>query len=203
MDQIPPSLDETVSSQKMLSSSYDPGWNDPPKWAISSQRSSSEGTSKRLLNKRVAFPLSLQSSALEKTTPLLPSNMPPVSLSSLKITTAPHKPLVAPINRDTTTEPSESDFDKSQALTEVMANLESVISKQRIEKSKLEEIQKRLGIMKSDWLEDKLDDTVQRSILDMSEGDLSILTSVCYSHRLVARMRTYVFSVAEKRCPAG
>ncbi|XP_014486821.1 PREDICTED: steroid receptor RNA activator 1-like [Dinoponera quadriceps] len=173
MEQIPSSSSETVSSQKSLPSSYDAGWNDPPEWAMSSQLgTSSIGTSsKRLLNKRVAFPLSSQTSASEKTSLLLPSNMPPVSLSSLKITTAPHKPLMTPIAKDTTTtELLESSFDKSQALIEVIANLESVMKKQRMEKNKLEEIEKRLDIMKSDWLEDKLNDIVQRSILDMSKA---------------------------------
>lgn len=169
----PPSSEisnETASSQKSLPSAYDPGWNDPPEWAMSSQRTSSAGTSsKRLLNKRIAFPLSSQASASEKTNPLLPPNMPPVSLSSSK-TTAPHKPLVTPIVKDTTTKPLESDFDKDQALTEIMANLESAMTEQRIEKNKLEEIQKRLDTMRSDWLENKLNDTIQKNVLDMSKG---------------------------------
>ncbi|EFN88851.1 steroid receptor RNA activator 1 [Harpegnathos saltator] len=169
MEQIPPPAIETVSSQKSLPSSYDSGWNDPPEWAMSSQRGSSDGTSsKRLLNKRVAFPLSSQTSTSEKTSPSLPSNMPPILLSSLK--TALHKPLVTPNSKDIMTKPLESDFDKNQALTEVMANLESVMNEQKMEKNKLEEIQKRLDIMKSDWLEDKLNDTIQKSVLDVSKA---------------------------------
>lgn len=199
MEQIPPPSSETVSSQKSLPSSYDSGWNDPPEWAMSSQRSSFEGTSnKRLLNKRVAFPLSSQTSASGTTSPSLPSNMPPISQSFQKTTTAPHKPLVTPIGKDTVTKSSESDFDKSQALTKVMANLESVMMEQKIEKNKLEEIQKRLSIMRSDWLEDKLNDTVQRNILDMSEGKNQIFPSICHSCRLVTKMRIYVLALLSK-----
>ncbi|XP_032688633.1 uncharacterized protein LOC116852411 [Odontomachus brunneus] len=168
MEQIPSSSSELVSSQKSLPSSYNPGWNDPPERAMSSQCSSDGTSSKRVLNKRVAFPLSSQTSALERTSPLLPSDMPPVSPSSLKLTTAPHKPLVTPIAKDTKS--LESDFDKDQALKEVIDNLESMMMEQSIEKNKLQELQKRLNIMKSDWLQDKLNNTVQRSILDISKA---------------------------------
>lgn len=202
MEQIPSSSSEIVSSQKSLPSSYNSGWNDPPEWVISSQRSSSDGTSsKRLLNKRVAFPQSSQTSALERTSSLLPSDMPPVSPSSLKLTTASHKPLVTPIAKDT--EPLESDFDKDQALKEVIDNLESVMMEQNIEKNKLQELQKRLNIMKSDWLQDKLNNTVQRNVLDMSKGNDEILTSICCFCRLVVRMNICVYSIAEERCPAS
>lgn len=170
MEQVPLSSKEMVSSQKSLPSSYDSGWNDPPEWAMSSQHGSfCETSSKRLLNKRVAFPLSSLTSTSEKTSPLLPSNMPPVSLSSQRMTTAPHKPFMSPVAKDM--KPLESDIDKDQALTDIMANLESVMMGQNIEKNKLQDIKKRLDIMRSDWLNDKLNDTIQRNILDMSKGN--------------------------------
>ncbi|XP_029664664.1 steroid receptor RNA activator 1-like [Formica exsecta] len=170
MEQNSPSFssNDTVSSQQSLPSSHDPGWNDPPKWALSSQHNSS-GT-KRLLNKRVAFPLSSQISAAGKVDSSPPSNTPPILQSSMTptITTAPHKPLVAPIAKEFTTK--ESDFDKDQALTEVLANLKSVMTEQKIETNKTEEIQRRLDIMKADWRENKLNNTIHRSVLDISKA---------------------------------
>ncbi|XP_070158800.1 steroid receptor RNA activator 1 [Polyergus mexicanus] len=171
MEQNSPSFssNDTVSSQKSLPSSHDSGWNDPPKWALSSQHNSS-GT-KRLLNKRVAFPLSSQISAAGKIDSSPPSsNTPPILQSSMApiITTAPHKPLVTLIAKEFTTK--ESDFDKDQALTEVLANLKLVMTKQKIETNKTEEIQRRLDIMKADWRENKLNDTIHRSVLNISKA---------------------------------
>ncbi|KMQ94880.1 steroid receptor rna activator 1-like protein [Lasius niger] len=172
MEQNSPSFssNDTVSSQKSLPSSHDPGWNDPPEWALSSQNISS-GT-KRLLNKRVAFPLSSQISAIGKVSSPSPSNTPPTLQSSIvpTITTAPHKPLVTPIDKDLTTKTLESDFDKDQALTEVLANLKSVMTEHKMEMNKTEEIQRRLDTMKADWCENKLNDAIQRSVLDISKA---------------------------------
>lgn len=185
MEPTPPGTSDTVSSQKSLPSSHDPGWNDPPEWALSSQRGADGTSTKRFLNKRVAFPLSSQSSAAGTAGgPPPSSNMPPcVSQSSLTITTAPHKPLVTPVDRDPVAIPLESNFDKDQALTKVLNNLGSVITEHRIEKSKAEEIQKKLDIMKSDWLEDKLNNAIQRSILDVSEGSERVFASVYHYRR--------------------
>lgn len=158
------SPNKTVSSQKSLPSSHDPGWNDPPKWALSSQHSSS-GT-KRVLNKRVAFPLSSQASPGKASTSS--SNMPHIIQSSI-ITTASHKPII-PIDKDFVTT-SMLNFDKDQALTEVLSNLECVMKEHKMESSKVEEIQRRLDIMKSDWQENKLKDVIQSNILDISKGE--------------------------------
>lgn len=164
------SSNDTVSSQKSLPSTQDSGWNDPPKWALSSQHSSTGA--KRLLNKRVAFPLSSQSSAAGNVSSSPPSNAPPIIQSSMAptITTAPHKPLVAPIDKEFTTETLASDFDKDQALTEILANLKSVMTEQKMETNKTEEIQRRLDTMKADWHENKLNDMIQRSVLDVSKA---------------------------------
>lgn len=173
------SSNDTMSSQKSLPSSYDSGWNDPPEWALSSQHNSSK--TKRLLNKRVAFPLSSQTSAAEKISSSPPSNTPPISQSSMApmITTAPHKPLVAPINKEFTTKTLDSDFDKDQALTEVLINLKSVMTEQKMEVNMIEEIEKRLDIMKTDWHENKLNDMIHRSVLDISKGIDKILVFIC------------------------
>lgn len=207
MEQNSPSFssNDTVSSQKSLPSSHDPGWNDPPEWALSSQNISS-GT-KRLLNKRVAFPLSSQISAIGKVSSPSPSNTPPTLQSSIvpTITTAPHKPLVTPIDKDLTTKTLESDFDKDQALTEVLANLKSVMTEHKMEMNKTEEIQRRLDTMKADWCENKLNDAIQRSVLDISKGIDKILASV-YRYfyinciYLCNKYHICIFSIAEERC---
>lgn len=158
-----------VSSQKSLPSSHNPGWNDPPKWA--SQHSSSEISTKRVLNKRVAFPLSSQTSS-KKDSPSSSSNMPPITQSST-ITTTPYKPLVTPVEKDFITTTSMLNFDKDQALTEVLSNLECVMREHKIESSKVEEIQRRLDIMKLDWQENKLKDVIQSNILDISKALLT------------------------------
>lgn len=173
------SSNDTVSSQKSLPSSYDSGWNDPPKWALSLQHNSSK--TKKLLNKRVAFPLSSQTSTAEivGSSPL--SNTPPILQSSMAptITTAPHKPLVALMDKEFTTKTLDSDFDKDQALTEVLVNLKSVMTEQKMEMNMIEEIEKRLDIMETDWRENKLNNMIHRNVLDISKGIDKIFVFIC------------------------
>lgn len=170
MEQTSSTSSKTVSSQKSLPPSDNRGWNDPPEWAL---RGSCTASNKRLLNKRVAFPLFPKDPTTKTVNRPPPSNMPPVS--SLQITTAPHKPLVTPTDSNIAVRPVEANFDKDVALTEVTANLESVIKDESIEKNKVQEIRKRLNVMKSDWLEDKFDNTVRKRILDISKGSSIIL----------------------------
>lgn len=162
---------DVISSQKSLPSTHDPGWNDPPEWASSSPHNSSGTSTKRLLNKRVAFPLFSQTSSPEKANvPSQSSNTPPILQSTTvpTITTAPHKPLLAPT--DVAKIPEADNFNKDQALAEVLASLESVMTEQKMEKNKVKEIRKRLDIMKSNWIENKMNDIVQRNILDISKA---------------------------------
>lgn len=118
----------------------------------------------------MAFPLCSQALTSDQASPVSLLNMPPISQSSVIITTAPHKPLVTPIGNNYEAKVPESDFDKDQVLSEVLANLESVMTDQEMEKNRIEEIQKKLVTMKSDWLDGKLDDTIQHCILDISKG---------------------------------
>ncbi|KYM97897.1 PREDICTED: steroid receptor RNA activator 1-like [Cyphomyrmex costatus] len=175
MEEIPVSSspNDIVSSQKSLPSTHDHGWNDPPEWALSSQHNSSGTSTKKLLNKRVAFPLSSHTSSSEKAAVLPASlNMPPMLQSTIAptITTAPHKPLLAPTDKDCAKTESDDNFDKDQALTEILTSLESVMTEQKMEENKVKEIRKRLDIMKSNWLENKLNDKVQRNILNISKA---------------------------------
>ncbi|XP_012528652.2 steroid receptor RNA activator 1 [Monomorium pharaonis] len=175
IDEISPSSSsDMVSSQRSLPTTYDPGWNDPPEWALSSQHNSSGTSTRRLLNKRVAFPLSSsQASSPEIASPLPLSNMPPPipqSTAAPTISTAPHKPLLAPTSKDCVKIlESEDNFDKDQALMEILASLESVIT-EKMEENKAKEIRRRLDTMKSNWLENKLNDTVQRNLLNLSKA---------------------------------
>jgi hypothetical protein len=107
-----------------------------------------------------------------KSNPLHSSKTPPVlqSSSAPTITSAPHKPLVVHTDKDLPTTVFRSDFDRDQALTEALSNLGTVMRERSMEKSRIEEIQKKLDVMKSDWLENKLNDTIQKSILDISKG---------------------------------
>ncbi|KAG5345187.1 SRA1 protein, partial [Acromyrmex charruanus] len=176
MEEVPASSSssDVVSSQRSLPSTHDAGWNDPPEWALSSQHNSSGISTRRLLNKRVAFPLSSQTPFPEKAAVSPASlNMPPTLQSTAvpTITTAPHKPLLAPTDKDyAKTIKSDDNFDKDQALTEILTSLESVMMEQKMEENKVKEIRKRLDIMKSNWLENKLSDTVQRNILNISKA---------------------------------
>ncbi|KYM92549.1 Steroid receptor RNA activator 1 [Atta colombica] len=174
MEEIPASSNDVVSSQRSLPSTHDPGWNDPPEWALTSQYNSSGTSTRKLLNKRVAFPLSSQTPSPEKATVSSASlNMPPTlqSIAVPTITTAPHKPLLAPTDKDyAKIIKSDDNFDKDQALTEILTNLESVMTEQKMEENKVKEIRKRLDIMKYNWLENKLNDTVQRNILNISKA---------------------------------
>ncbi|KAG5324689.1 SRA1 protein, partial [Acromyrmex heyeri] len=176
MEEVPASSSssDVVSSQRSLPSTHDAGWNDPPEWALSSQHNSSGISTRRLLNKRVAFPLSSQTPSPEKAAVSPASlNMPPTLQSTAvpTITSAPHKPLLAPTDKEyTKTIKSDDNFDKDQALTEILTSLESVMMEQKMEENKVKEIRKRLDIMKSNWLENKLSDTVQRNILNISKA---------------------------------
>lgn len=169
---------DAISSQKSLPSTHDPGWNDPPEWASSSPHNSSGTSTKRLLNKRVAFPLFSEASSPEKdNVSSQSSSMPPIVQSTAvpTITTAPHKPLLAPTDKNHVARILESDnFDKDQALTEILASLESVMTEHKMEENKVKEIRKRLDTMKSNWIENKMNDTVQRNILDISKGNDNI-----------------------------
>jgi len=182
MEEIPASSNDVVSSQRSLPSTHDPGWNDPPEWALTSQYNSSGTSTRKLLNKRVAFPLSSQTPPEKATVSSASLNMPPTlqSIAVPTITTAPHKPLLAPTDKDyAKIIKSDDNFDKDQSLTEILTSLESVMTEQKMEENKVMEIRKRLDIMKSNWLENKLNDTVQRNILNISKGNNKIFISIC------------------------
>ena len=131
---------------------------------------------KRLLNKRVAFPLSSAPSSPSSTIDQANSR-PPVGPSSL--TSAPRLPPPPPTGR-THSLPSEFEIDKEQALKETLDNLEAVITKQLDSSSKTDQVRTRLDTMKTMWNEDKLTNSIYYKVLGISKGSSQSLIS---SHR--------------------
>lgn len=166
------SSDNAISTQKSLPSSYDPGWNDTPKWA-SPYSGNTNTPTKRILNKRIPFPLTSGQSISNtgNQSPNTSTNLPPPPLGTVtSAVTAPHAPLVTPSDaHDTQLTCTITKLDKQQALIDTTANLEYVIKKY-VADNKIEEIQKRLDIMKSFWLNDKLNDSIKQNILDISKA---------------------------------
>lgn len=154
--------EEVTSLQKRLSANHNPGWNDPPKLPYGSSQGSCATPTKRVLNKRVAFPLSPQSGvsapSAQSTGP--PNTLPPPTATT-HLTTLPHAP---------TSENHEISIDKKQALEDSLANLQFVIDKHVQSKAKSEELQKRLSAMRTLWLDDKLNDSVHKKILKISNA---------------------------------
>ncbi|XP_043494379.1 uncharacterized protein LOC122519152 isoform X2 [Polistes fuscatus] len=116
------SSDNVISAQKSLPSSYDSGWNDTPKWA-SPYAANTNISTKRILNKRVPFPLisgelMKNNNECQSSTAGMP--LPPPSIPPLE--------------------------------------------------NKIDEVQKRLDVMKSCWLDNKLNDSIQQKILDISKA---------------------------------
>jgi len=168
--------ENAVSMQKKLQSSHDPGWNDPPAWALAAavQKSSTGTPTKRLTNKRVAFPLnsnpteavttSVQSKNLSQMPPMM--NMPPpVSIGSL--TSAPHKPVVVPTKAIVEDVVTDVEINKEEALKDTLDNL--CYAMEQLNSSKKEEIKKRLDRMETMWNEDKLNKIVHQKLLEISK----------------------------------
>ncbi|KAJ8667413.1 hypothetical protein QAD02_009076 [Eretmocerus hayati] len=162
--------EKVVSAQKTLSSHHDPGWNDPPSWALSATSAPAGSTpTKRLLNKRVAFPLNSNSSPLSTSpipnTPPMGATPPPVGIS---LTSAPHKPIVAPTTVKNEESLADLQVDKAQTLKDTLDNLRNVMD--GLEKNRADEIQKRLDRMEAMWNEDKLNSVVHQKLLEISEA---------------------------------
>ncbi|XP_014215552.1 steroid receptor RNA activator 1-like [Copidosoma floridanum] len=164
--------ENAVSMQKKLPTSHDSGWNDPPAWALAaaSQNSSTGTPKKRLMNKRVAFPLNskpMEPAACptkDQNMPPMVNMPPPVGVGSL--TTAPHRPLVAPTKaRD---EDSDVEIDKEEALKDTLDNLCHAMEQLNSDRSG--EIKKRIDRMETMWNEDKLNKVVHRKLLEVSKA---------------------------------
>ncbi|KAF7994166.1 hypothetical protein HCN44_011435 [Aphidius gifuensis] len=170
--------EENLSTQYTLNSCHDPGWNDPPKWALSPNTlSSTKNTpTKRLLNKRVAFPLSSSpsstvstSSSLQKTS----MNLPPPPSILTPLTTAPHAPLVTPttvmVQNNSESSSSPSIINKDQTLLKTMENLEYILNTELVDNCHVDDIKKRLEIMKNLWNEEKFNNDIINKIFLISQ----------------------------------
>lgn len=175
--------EENLSTQHTLQSCHDPGWNDPPKWALSSNTlSSTKNTpTKRLLNKRVAFPLSSSPSSTVSTPSSVqktPMNLPPPPSSSIltPLTTAPHAPLVTPttvmVQNSSDSLSSPSIINKDETLLKTMENLEYILNTELVDNCHVDDIKKRLEIMKNLWNEDKFNNDIINKIFLISQGKL-------------------------------
>lgn len=91
---------------------------------------------------------------------------PPAEIGSL--TTAPHKPFLAPTGSNVEDTASGAEIDKQKALKDTLANLKSVT--ERLDSSKIEEIEKRVDRMEVMWSEDKLNSIVHKKLLEISIG---------------------------------
>ncbi|XP_048267041.1 steroid receptor RNA activator 1 isoform X3 [Bombus terrestris] len=80
--------------------------------------------------------------------------------------TAPHPPLLCPSNKNV--EGKNIVIDKEEALNNVLKNLETVISEHILENGRIKEVKKRLDILKTVWLEDKLNNVIYKNVLDLS-----------------------------------
>lgn len=60
--------------------------------------------------------------------------------------------------------------DKEESLKTAWENLQNV-TKEDLDPSRLEDVQKRLDLMRSLWLEDKLNGSIHLQILKLSEGN--------------------------------
>ncbi|KAG6798100.1 steroid receptor RNA activator 1 isoform X1 [Apis mellifera caucasica] len=159
---------QNLSLQKVLLPGHDPGWNDPPKWAYSVAQSSITPT-KRMLNKRVAFPMTSIQAKDKESSLNKPLNMPPPIQSAINLTTASHPPLLCPSNKNNLKgKMNEININKEETLNNVLTNLEAVINEHISEKNSAEEVKKKLDILKTAWLEDKLNNVIYKNILDLS-----------------------------------
>ncbi|XP_015108662.1 steroid receptor RNA activator 1 [Diachasma alloeum] len=165
--------EEVVSTQRRLQSSHDPGWNDPPKWAFTPSPASTGTPTKRLLNKRVAFPLSSAPASpgnpVAAGQQLPPGNLPPPPAQLTSLTSAPHAPLLAPTAVPNTSDIAPSIADKEEALHKTLENIQTVIDGE-LDRSRVEEVQKRLEVMRNMWSAGKLNDTIQGILLRISEA---------------------------------
>lgn len=112
-----------------------------------------------------------------------PLNMPPLMQSSITLTTASHPPLLCPSNKNTEENMIDIEIDKQVTLNTVLKNLEAVINEHILEKSRTEELRKRLDLLKTVWLEDKLNNTIYKNVLDLSRGqscELSFLKRIIF-----------------------
>lgn len=125
---------------------------------------------KRLLNKRVAFPLNstVNTSNLPSQTPVsIPSNLPPPLSCQEKI----NNTLVPESSKgDQEEQDSNSLIHQQDSLKELLANLEVLLEKHLHSESKSQNIKKRIEIMKNLLHDKNLDVDIHKTVVDLIKG---------------------------------
>lgn len=161
-----PEDSKITSTQKTLSSFHDPGWNDPPMRAFSATKSSCTTPTKRLLNKRVAFPLNstVNTSNIPSQTPMsIPTNLPPPPSCKEKINNSSRQEAS---NGEQEERDSNSFILKEDLLKEVLVNLDALMEK-HVHSETSQDVRKRIEVMRNLLVDKKLDDDIQTRILNL------------------------------------
>ncbi|XP_034841409.1 steroid receptor RNA activator 1 [Maniola hyperantus] len=135
--------------------SFDPGWNDPPSFAYNASQTTTPNRPRNFLNKRVAFPLSGNSTTIPP--PMI--NLPPLPTTILPPVQ------IAPL------EPNSQDdiqIDSENVLKEVKDILLEFLESSSELGSKAESIKKKIGIMEEMWLSGKLNKQIQIQMKDLA-----------------------------------
>ncbi|XP_026284287.1 steroid receptor RNA activator 1 [Frankliniella occidentalis] len=150
----------------------DPGWNDPPNFTYDALNPPTGPRRSSLLNKRVAYPMAPQMGSSPPTGGMNPT-LPPSAIT----TAVPPSGLQVGFtgNRSrTSSECSNANNDplpdKLEAMSKVISNLEGVVNQSfSLSQAERSEIKKRITILQKMWEEDKLNASVQRRVLELSE----------------------------------
>ncbi|XP_059049324.1 steroid receptor RNA activator 1 [Achroia grisella] len=135
--------------------SFDPGWNDPPKFSYNAQQTT-PNRPRNFLNKRVPFPLS---STGASPAPPPPVNLPPIpgglSPAPVHITSKPE--LDQDIN-----------IDSGSALIEVKDILLTLLDTSSELENKANDIKRRICIMEEMWKSGKLNKSIHLHIRNLA-----------------------------------
>lgn len=159
---------------------HERAWNDPPKFAFNSSGSSGSinpSGRRRLLNKRVPVPIGPLAGTSPLPPPLKPGDGPPVGsppLSSPHIkpptdTQLSERTVSSPRSHGSVVTENRNPQDKLQEVETAFTNSLERISEQ-LKDNVREEVVKRFDIMKTMWLEGKLNDVVQDRLVTLTKA---------------------------------
>ncbi|XP_039745348.1 steroid receptor RNA activator 1-like [Pararge aegeria] len=147
---------ENCENSSDMKVTYDPGWNDPPSFAYNSSQQTTPNRPRNFLNKRVAFPLSGNST----TAITAPSfNLPPMPTT-----------LLPPMQNISLEAKSQEDIeiDSASLLKEVNNILVGLLESSHELGAKAESIKKKIGIMEEMWSSGKLNKQIQIQMKDLA-----------------------------------
>ncbi|XP_066964321.1 steroid receptor RNA activator 1-like [Macrobrachium rosenbergii] len=141
---------------------HERAWNDPPKFAFNSSGSSGSinpSGRRRLLNKRVPVPIGPLAGTSPLPPPLKPGDGPPLS----------ERTVSSPRSHGSVVTENRNPQDKLQEVETAFTNSLERISEQ-LKDNVREEVVKRFDIMKTMWLEGKLNDVVQDRLVTLTKA---------------------------------